>query len=77
MGFEQEKVGTTRTVDIEYNTYLCYRYRINLGDNIGESDLLLLNLKFHQMRAERNVILEISKAKCFISPKMVQCMRQN
>lgn len=33
MGFEREKVGTTRTVDIENNTYLCYR--INLGDNIG------------------------------------------
>ena len=70
MGFEREKVGVTRAVDIENDIYKCYRYRINLGDNIGESvhnDYIPLKFKVpaNENNAERDVTLEISKAKKF------------
>lgn len=70
MGFEREKVGVTRAVDIENDIYKCYRYRINLGDNIGESvHHDYIPLKFivpaNESNAERDVTLEISKAKEF------------
>lgn len=70
MGFEREKVGVTRAVDIENDIYKCYRYRINLGDNIGESvhhDCIPLKFKVpaNESNAERDVTLEISKAKEF------------
>lgn len=70
MGFEREKVGTTRAVDIENDIYKCYRYRINLGDNIGESvhhDNIPLKFEVpaNNSNAERDVVLEISKAKDF------------
>jgi hypothetical protein len=70
MGFEREKVGVTRAVDIENDIYKCYRYRINLGDNIGESvhhDYIPLKFKVpaNESNAERDVTLEISKAKEF------------
>ena len=70
MGFEREKVGVTRAVDIENDIYKCYRYRINLGDNIGESvhhDCIPLKFKVpaNESNAERYVTLEISKAKEF------------
>lgn len=70
MGFEREKVGVTRAVDIENDIYKCYRYRINLGDNIGESvhyDYIPLKFEVpsNESDTERDVVLEISKAKEF------------
>lgn len=70
MGFEREKVGITRAFDIENDIYKCYRYRINLGDNIGGSvhhDYIPLEFEVpaNESNAERDVTLEISKAKEF------------
>lgn len=70
MGFEREKVGTTRMIDIENDIYKCCRYRLNLGDNIGESvhlDYIPFSFEVpaNNSNAERVVVLEISKAKDF------------
>ena len=70
MGFEREKVGTTRMIDIENDIYKCCRYRLNLGDNIGESEHLdyipfSFEVPANNSYAERDVVLEISKAKDF------------
>lgn len=70
MGFEREKVGTTRMIDIENDIYKCCRYRLNLGDNIGESvhlDYIPFSFEVpaNNSNAERDVVLEISKAKDF------------
>ena len=70
MGFEREKVGTTRMIDIENDIYKCCRYRLNLGDNIRESvhlDYIPFSFEVpaNNSNAERDVVLEISKAKDF------------
>ncbi|MBQ9137917.1 MAG: hypothetical protein IJX65_04710 [Alistipes sp.] len=68
--FEYEQAGTTRA----YNPgeiFKCYRYRLVLGDNIGDSlhSNQTYSLKFtvpaNEGNAERDVVLEISKAKEF------------
>ena len=70
MGFEREKVGTTRMIDIENDIYKCCRYRLNLGDIICGSvhqDYIPLSFEVpaNISYAERDVVLEISKAKDF------------
>ena len=68
--FEYEQVGTTRVYD-PGEIFKCYRYRLVLGDNIGDSlhSDQGYSLKFivpaNESNAERDVTLEISKAKEF------------
>lgn len=68
--FEYEQVGTTRSYD-PGEIFKCYRYRLVLGDNIGDSlhSDKGYSLKFivpaNESNAERDVTLEISKAKEF------------
>ena len=68
--FEYEQVGTTRAYD-PGEIFKCYRYRLVLGDNIGDSlhSDQGYSLKFivpaNESNTERDVVLEISKAKEF------------
>ena len=67
--FELEYAGTTRVINREH-TYKCYRYRLNVGDNIGKSEhdsepYITFEVPANETGAERDVTLEISKAKEF------------
>lgn len=68
--FEYKQVGTTRAYD-PGEIFKCYRYRLVLGDNIGDSlhsdqgYLLKFIVPANESNTERNVVLEISKAKEF------------
>ena len=67
--FEIECVGTTRVIN-HGETYKCYRYRLNVGDNIGKSEhgrdlSITFEIPANESGIERNVVLEISKAKEF------------
>ena len=67
--FELEYVGTTKVINRE-QIYKCYRYRLNVGDNIGKSEheqdlVITFEVPANESGTERNVTLEISKAKEF------------
>ena len=68
--FEYKQVGTTRAYD-PGEIFKCYRYRLVLGDNIGDSlhsdqgYWLKFIVPANESNAERDVVLEISKAKEF------------
>ena len=68
--FEYKQVGTTRAYD-PGEIFKCYRYRLVLGDNIGDSlhsdqgYWLKFIVPANESNTERNVVLEISKAKEF------------
>ena len=67
--FEVECVGTTRVIH-PAEAYKCYRYRLNVGDNIGQSEhgrdfSITFEVPSNESGIERNVTLEISKAKEF------------
>ncbi len=68
-GFEKEQVGTTRMYD-PGKINVCMRYRLIVGEDIGEvvhDDYLYIEFEVpaNQSGIERNVTLEISKAKNF------------
>ena len=68
--FEYKQVGTTRAYD-PGEIFKCYRYRLVLGDNIGDSlhsdqgYWLKFIVPANESNTERDVVLEISKAKEF------------
>ena len=68
--FEYKQVGTTRAYD-PGEIFKCYRYRLVLGDNIGDSlhsdqgYWLKFIVPANESDTERDVVLEISKAKEF------------
>lgn len=67
--FEVECVGTTRVIR-PGEAYKCFRYRLNVGDNIGKSEhaqdlSVSFEIPANESGIERNVTLEISKAKDF------------
>lgn len=66
--FEREEVATTRM--IENNMYKCCRYRLIMGDIVGEPthlDYIPIDFEVpaNESGTERNVTLEISKSKEF------------
>lgn len=67
--FELECIGTTRVIR-PGEAYKCYRYRLNVGDDIGKSEhgrdySITFEVPANEDDTERNVTLEISKAKEF------------
>ena len=67
--FEIECVGTTRVIR-PGEDYKCFRYRLNVGDTIGESEhgqdlSVTFEVPANESGTERDVTLEISKAKEF------------